>query len=324
MTDFTFNTRTDLRADQKAEVLIEALPWLQKFAGALVVVKYGGNAMIDEDLKRAFAQDMVFLRQVGLKPVVVHGGGPQINAMLDRLGIESEFRGGLRVTTPEAMDVVRMVLTGQVSRELVGLLNAHGPHAVGLSGEDGGLFQARRRTAVVDGVPVDIGLVGDVVKVNPGAVLDLLDAGRIPVVSTVAPDLDDPTQVLNVNADTAAAALAVALGARKLIVLTDVEGLYTSWPDTTLAGAPAVRQRPRGAAARARRRHAPQDGGLLACRRGWRRPRPRHRRPRPALDPGRGLHQRRHRHMVLPDEEPADAPFTAPIPVIPHDPEVTA
>lgn len=229
--DFVFNTRTDLRADQKAEVLIEALPWLQRFAGALVVVKYGGNAMVDEDLKRAFAEDMVFLRQVGLRPVVVHGGGPQINAMLDRLGIVSEFRGGLRVTTPEAMDVVRMVLTGQVSRELVGLLNAHGPYAVGLSGEDGGLLQARRRSVVVDGEQVDVGLVGDVVEVNPAAVLDLLDAGRIPVVSTVAPDVDDPTQVLNVNADTAAAALAIALGARKLIVLTDVEGLYTSWPD---------------------------------------------------------------------------------------------
>ena len=231
--DFVFNTRTDLRADQKAEVLIEALPWLQRFNGALVVVKYGGNAMIDEKLKRAFAEDMVFLHQVGLRPVVVHGGGPQINTMLDRLGIESEFRGGLRVTTPEAMDVVRMVLTGQVSRELVGLLNAHGPHAVGLSGEDGGLLQARRRHAVVDGQLVDVGLVGDVVQVNPSAVLDLLDAGRIPVVSTVAPDIDDPTHVLNVNADTAAAALAVALGARKLIVLTDVEGLYTSWPDRT-------------------------------------------------------------------------------------------
>lgn len=229
--DFVFNTRTDLRPDQKAEVLIEALPWLQRFKGALVVVKYGGNAMIDEDLKRAFAEDMVFLHRVGLRPVVVHGGGPQISTMLDRLGIESEFRGGLRVTTPEAMDVVRMVLTGQVSRELVGLLNAHGPHAVGLSGEDGGLLQARRRHAVVDGALVDVGLVGDVVQVNPSAVLDLLDAGRIPVVSTVAPDIDDPTQVLNVNADTAAAALAVALGARKLIVLTDVEGLYTSWPD---------------------------------------------------------------------------------------------
>jgi acetylglutamate kinase len=231
--DFVFNTRTDLRADQKAEVLIEALPWLQRFAGALVVVKYGGNAMVDEDLKRAFAQDMVFLRQVGLRPVVVHGGGPQINTMLDRLGIASEFRGGLRVTTPETMDVVRMVLTGQVSRELVGLINAHGPHAVGLSGAAGARPRARTRTTVIDGEQVDIGLVGDVVEVNPSAVLDLLDAGRIPVVSTVAPDIDDPTQVLNVNADSAAAALAIALGARKLIVLTDVEGLYRDWPDTT-------------------------------------------------------------------------------------------
>ncbi|PJI94295.1 acetylglutamate kinase [Luteimicrobium subarcticum] len=228
---FHFDTRTDLRPDQKAEVLVEALPWLERFHGALVVVKYGGNAMVDDDLKRAFAEDMVFLRTVGLRPVVVHGGGPQISAMLDRLGIESEFRGGLRVTTPEAMDVVRMVLTGQVSRELVGLINTHGAHAVGLSGEDGGLFGAERRQALVDGEPVDVGLVGDVVTVDPQAVQDLLDAGRIPVVSTVAPDVDDPTQVLNVNADTAASALAAALGARKLIVLTDVEGLYTSWPD---------------------------------------------------------------------------------------------
>jgi acetylglutamate kinase len=229
--DFVFNTRTDLRPDQKAEVLIEALPWLQEFAGAVLVVKYGGNAMVDDELKRAFAQDMVFLRQVGLRPVVVHGGGPQISAMLDRLGIASEFRGGLRVTTTESMDVVRMVLTGQVSRELVGLLNAHGPYAVGLSGEDGGLLKAERRMAVVDGEEVDVGHVGDVVDVDPRAVRDLLDAGRIPVVSTVAPDIDDPTQVLNVNADTAAAALAVALQARKLVVLTDVEGLYASWPD---------------------------------------------------------------------------------------------
>ena len=223
---------------------------------------------------------MVFLRQVGLRPVVVHGGGPQINAMLDRLGIESEFRGGLRVTTPEAMDVVRMVLTGQVSRELVGLLNAHGPYAVGLSGEDGGLLRRAGAHAVVDGESVDVGLVGDVVEVNPGAVLDLLDAGRIPVVSTVAPDVEDPTQVLNVNADTAAAALAVALGARKLIVLTDVEGLYTSWPDR----GSLVRRIRSSALAELLPTldagHAPQDGGLPAGRRGRRRPRARHRRPR--------------------------------------------
>jgi acetylglutamate kinase len=221
----------DLTPIQKAEVLLEALPWLQQFKGALVVIKYGGNAMIDEELKAAFAQDMVFLKHMGLQPVIVHGGGPQISEMLGRLGIESEFRGGFRVTTPEAMDVVRMVLTGKVSRELVGLLNAHGRYAVGLSGEDGGLFQARRRTATVNGESVDVGLVGDVVKVNPQAVSDLLAAGRIPVVSTVAPDIDDSTTVLNINADTAASALAVALGARKLIVLTDVEGLYTNWPD---------------------------------------------------------------------------------------------
>ncbi|QIK83356.1 acetylglutamate kinase [Sanguibacter sp. HDW7] len=221
----------DLTPAQRAEVLVEALPWLRDLDGALVVVKYGGNAMVDDALKAAFAEDMVFLRQVGLRPVVVHGGGPQISAMLGRLGIESEFRGGLRVTTPEAMEVVRMVLTGQVSRELVGLINAHGPYAVGLSGEDGALLQAERRTATVEGDQVDVGLVGDVVAVNPQAVQDLLDAGRIPVVSTIAPDVSDPTQVLNINADTAAAALAIALGARKLIVLTDVEGLYTAWPD---------------------------------------------------------------------------------------------
>ena len=221
----------DLTPQQKVGVLIDAMPWIERFRGAVVVIKYGGNAMIDDTLKRAFAQDIVHLRLLGLLPVVVHGGGPQITDMLTRLGIESEFRGGLRVTTPEAMDVVRMVLTGQVSRELVGLINDHGPHAVGLSGEDAGLLQAKRRHATVDGEAVDVGLVGDVVKVNPAAVLDIIEAGRIPVVSTVAPDIDDPTTVLNVNADTAAAALAVALRARKLIVLTDVEGLYRNWPD---------------------------------------------------------------------------------------------
>ena len=216
-------------AAARAEVLADALPWLQRFADALVVVKYGGNAMTDDALKRAFAADMVFLRTVGLRPVVVHGGGPQISAMLRRLGIPGEFKGGFRVTTPETMDVVRMVLVGQVGRELVGLINSHGPYAVGMSGEDAGLFTAARRHAVVDGVPHDIGLVGDVVEVNPAAVLDLLAAGRIPVISTVAPDADGV--VHNVNADTAAAALAIALGAAKLVVLTDVEGLYANWPD---------------------------------------------------------------------------------------------
>jgi acetylglutamate kinase len=220
-----------LGAAAKAGVLIEALPWLQRFAGAIVVIKYGGNAMVDTELKDAFAKDVVFLRAAGLRPVVVHGGGPQITAMLDRLGIASEFRGGLRVTTPEAMDVVRMVLVGQVGRELVGMLNANGARSVGLSGEDAGLFTAARRGTLVDGEHVDLGLVGDVVDVDPAAVLDLIEAGRIPVVSTVAPDGEG--QVLNVNADTAAAALAVALRAQKLVVLTDVEGVYTDWPDRT-------------------------------------------------------------------------------------------
>jgi acetylglutamate kinase len=218
-------------AAAKAQTLVEALPWLERFRGALIVVKYGGNAMVDDALKAAFAQDIVFLRYAGLRPVVVHGGGPQIAAMLDRVGLVTEFKAGLRVTTPEVMDVVRMVLTGQVGRELVGLLNQHGPLAVGLSGEDAGLFGARRRAAVIDGLPVDIGLVGDVESVNPSAVMDILDAGRIPVVSTVAPDLDVDGQVLNVNADSAASALAVALKAKKLVVLTDVEGVYANWPD---------------------------------------------------------------------------------------------
>jgi acetylglutamate kinase len=216
-------------AAQKAAVLAEALPWLQRFHGSTVVIKYGGNAMLDDQLKQAFAQDMVFLRLAGLRPVVVHGGGPQINAMLDRLGIAGEFRGGFRVTTPETIDVVRMVLFGQVGRELVGLINVHGPLAVGISGEDAHLFTAARRTATVDGEQVDVGLVGDVIAVNPAAVLDIVDAGRIPVVSGLAPDADGV--VHNINADTAAAALAVALGAAKLVVLTDVEGLYADWPD---------------------------------------------------------------------------------------------
>jgi len=225
----TLNQRHQ-RALAKAAVLTEALPWLEQFHGKTVVIKYGGNAMVDDDLKRAFADDIVFLRYAGVRPVVVHGGGPQISTMLERLGIESEFKGGLRVTTPEAMDVVRMVLVGQVGRELVGLLNQHGPLAVGLSGEDAGLFTAEKTGPVIDGEQIDIGLVGDVVKVRPEGVLNLIEAGRIPVVSSVAPDEDGV--VHNVNADTAAAALAAALDAEKFIVLTDVEGLYKEWPTT--------------------------------------------------------------------------------------------
>ncbi|WEV52158.1 acetylglutamate kinase [Bifidobacterium sp. ESL0704] len=226
-----FDVRNDLKDEQKAEVLIEALPWLEEFAGQRIVVKYGGNAMVDEHLKRCFAQDMVFLHQVGMHPIVVHGGGPQISSMLEELGIESHFKAGLRVTTPEIMRVVRMILTGSVSRELIGLINAHGPYAVGLSGEDGSLFGAKRYRPVIDGVQTDIGLVGEVTEVDPSAVENLIAQNRIPVVSSIAPNADDPTQVFNVNADSAAAALAVAVHARKLVILTDVDGLYADWPD---------------------------------------------------------------------------------------------
>lgn len=215
---------------EKAATLAEALPWLRKFHGATVVIKYGGNAMVDDALQEAFAQDIVFLRLAGLKPVVVHGGGPQITNMLNRLGVESEFRGGYRVTTPEVMDIVRMVLTGQVQRQLVGLINAHGPLAVGMSGEDAHIFTAEKRFAYVDGEHIDVGLVGDVVEVRADHIVDLLNMGMIPVVSTVAVGRDG--QAYNVNADTAAGALAIALGAEKLVMLTDVEGLYRNWPES--------------------------------------------------------------------------------------------
>jgi acetylglutamate kinase len=218
-------------AHVKANTLIESLPWLKRFHGEIVVIKFGGNAMVDPALQRTFAEDIVYLRYAGLKPVVVHGGGPQISKMLDRLGIASEFRGGYRVTSPEAMDVVRMVLTGQISRDIVSNINEHGPLAAALSGEDAGLFEGRRRGVEIDGELVDLGLVGDVTGVNPEGVQAQLDAGRIPVVSSIAPDIDAPGQVLNVNADAAAAALAVALGAAKLVVLTDVPGLYSDWPN---------------------------------------------------------------------------------------------
>ena len=217
-------------ASAKAATLIEALPWLNRFHGQTVVIKYGGHAMTDEALRMAFAQDLVFLRYAGLHPVVVHGGGPQITELLDRLGLESSFTAGLRVTTPEAMEVVRMVLSGTVNKDIVGLINRHGPFAVGISGEDAGTFTAARKAAIVDGQPVDIGLVGEIVATDSGAISALLADGRIPVVSSVAAGEDG--QTYNVNADTAAAALAVALGAAKLVVLTDVAGLYRDWPSS--------------------------------------------------------------------------------------------
>jgi acetylglutamate kinase len=222
-------------ATAKAGTLIEALPWLDRFHGQTVVIKYGGHAMTAEELRAGFAQDLVFLRHAGLRPVVVHGGGPQVTGHLDRLGIESVFTAGLRVTTEETIDVVRMVLNGKVNKDIVGLINRYGPYAVGLSGEDANLFTAERKYASVDGAFVDIGLVGEITEVDASMVHALLGNGRIPVISSVARGADGPdgsNTVYNVNADTAAAALAVALGAAKLVVLTDVEGLYRDWPNS--------------------------------------------------------------------------------------------
>lgn len=229
MTDIQ-DTPVDV-AELKAATLIESLPWLKKFRDQIVVIKYGGNAMVSDELQEAFAQDIAYLRYVGVQPVVVHGGGPQISNMLDRLAIPSEFKGGYRVTSTEAISVVRMVLTGQVNPQLVAKINSHGPIATGLSGEDAGLFGGRRRGVMVNGSEVDLGRVGDVVEVDPQPVLDQLAAGRIPVVSSIAPDLDHPGQSLNVNADAAASALAVSLNAAKIVILTDVAGLYADWPN---------------------------------------------------------------------------------------------
>jgi acetylglutamate kinase len=220
-----------LDVTSRAQTLVESLPWLKHFRGQIIVIKFGGNAMVDSALERAFAEDVVYLQHVGIHPVVIHGGGPQISAELERRGIESEFRGGLRVTSPEAMEVVRDVLAGQVGHQLASTINEHGDFAQALSGETAGLFSGRRRGTVIDGEPVDLGLVGDVIDVDATMVHGLIAAGKIPVISSIAPDIDNPGQVLNVNADSAAASLAIALGAAKLIMLTDVAGLYRDWPD---------------------------------------------------------------------------------------------
>jgi acetylglutamate kinase len=213
----------------KAETLIESLPWLQDFHGKVVVIKFGGNAMVDEQLTKAFAEDMAYLRFVGIKPVVVHGGGPQITARLAELGIETEFRSGLRVTSPEVMNVVRDVLRNQISAQLAKLVEDAGAKTLVLSGEDSNLFRADQTTKDQAGNPLDVGLVGEVTQVNPRIVLEALAAGVVPIVSTVAPGSDG--SLLNVNADLAAASLAVALGAEKLLLLTDVAGLYSNWPN---------------------------------------------------------------------------------------------
>ena len=217
-------------ASVKAQTLIESLPWLQNFHGKVVVVKFGGNAMVDQDLQRAFAQDMAYLRWVGIKPVVVHGGGPQISARLAELGIESEFRSGFRVTTQESITVIRDVLREDISEKLADLIVEAGAESQVMSGEDGNLFRATKTTVDNEGNAIDLGLVGEVTMVNPRIIFESLDQGKIPVVSTVAPDASG--QLLNVNADLAASALAVALGAEKLMVLTDVPGLYLDWPNT--------------------------------------------------------------------------------------------
>ncbi|MCD8355254.1 MAG: acetylglutamate kinase [Clostridia bacterium] len=205
----------------RAQVLIEALPHIQKYYGKTVVVKYGGNAMINEKLKDAVIHDIVLLSLVGVHVVVVHGGGPEISSMLKKIGKKSEFVKGLRYTDRETMDIVQMILCGKVNKDLVSLLGNAGGAGVGLSGMDGGLFQAVRK---VDPDGTDYGYVGKIVKVNPAPVLDMLEHDYIPVISTVALGIDDDTNY-NINADLAAAKLAVALQAEKLILLTDVRGL---------------------------------------------------------------------------------------------------
>ncbi len=224
-----------LDAHVKAKTLIESLPWLLRFRGKTIVVKLGGNAMVSDDLLDAFAADMVYLRTVGVHPVVVHGGGPQISEALEEEGISSEFRGGYRVTSTEAIPIVRNVLREEIGADIVSRIERYGVHARALNGEDENLFGAARRGALVDGVEVDLGHVGEVVNVKPDVVTAVVESGGIPVVSSFAPEVGQESVGLNVNADQAASALAVSLNAEKLILLTDVPGLYANWPDTSEA-----------------------------------------------------------------------------------------
>jgi len=218
---------------EKADVLVEALPYIRKFFGSTVVVKYGGNAMTDPALARQFADDVVLMRSVGMRPVVVHGGGPQISALMERLGMIPEFRDGLRVTDADSLDVARMVLVGKIGRDIVSAINVHGPLAVGLSGEDAGLILASARNP-------DLGFVGDVESVNPGIVQRLLAEELIPVISTIGADIAG--QSYNINADTVAGAIAEALDAEKVVFLTDVEGLLSEvdQPDSLISNIDTV------------------------------------------------------------------------------------
>ncbi|MGO9198886.1 MAG: acetylglutamate kinase [Acidimicrobiales bacterium] len=217
---------TGLAAATKAAVLCEALPYIRRFTGRVVVVKYGGNALAesqsDEQALSLFAEDVVLLRAIGILPVVVHGGGPQIGALMERLGKVPEFRDGLRVTDAETLDIARMVLVGKVNRDIVGAINAHGPLAVGMSGEDAGLITAAPRDPA-------LGYVGDVMAVDPSIVIRLVTEGLVPVIATIGADARG--QAYNINADTVAGAVAEALGAEKLVFLTDVDGIRSDPTD---------------------------------------------------------------------------------------------
>ena len=207
---------------EQAELLVEILPYIQRWRGKVVVIKFGGNAMTDASLAERFAEDVVLMHQVGMLPLIVHGGGPQIGELMERLGKEPEFKDGLRVTDAETLDIARMVLVGKVNREIVSSINVHGPLAVGVSGEDGGLITAAARNP-------ELGFVGDVTAVDPTLLQKLFSEGLIPVMSTIG--ADETGQAYNINADTVAGAVAQAMEAEKVVYLTDVEGLYEDLSD---------------------------------------------------------------------------------------------
>ncbi|MBP8629606.1 MAG: acetylglutamate kinase [Negativicutes bacterium] len=219
--------------EAKAGILIDALPYIQGFFGKTVVIKYGGNAMINEDLKKKVIQDIILMKYVGMKPVVVHGGGPDITSFLKKVGKETEFVSGLRVTDKETVTIAEMVLVGKINTDIVSLLNAQGVTAVGLSGKDGDLIKAKKHLAVVheNGVTkkVDIGFVGDVTKINTEVLNTLLDNGYIPVIAPIGVGKDNES--FNINADYVAAEVAGALQAEKLLLLTDIEGIYADYHD---------------------------------------------------------------------------------------------